>query len=212
MGLLSRVKMAAEALSSRPKLRVLCFGDSLTAGFSSRGAIHHPYSKKLEEMLAMAFPDLKIVTVADGLSGDTVKFGFQPRMEKHFMPNPKKKKKNAKNEEEEDTAYDWVVVLGGTNDIGLGVPPEEIFEKLKETWDIALRRKCRVLALTVPEAGLEGTLRERIDARRNTLNNLIKGYRRPNLYGFPPLSLFLPSAFLPRSSYPTNQIYLPANL
>jgi lysophospholipase L1-like esterase len=67
-------------MSTRPKLRILCFGDSLTAGFSSWGAIYHPYQEKLEHMLCMAFPDLKIETVEDGLSGATVKSAFQTRM------------------------------------------------------------------------------------------------------------------------------------
>lgn len=67
-------------MSGRPKLRILCFGDSLTAGYSSWGAVFHPYSEKLEHMLSMAFPDLKIETVEDGVSGDTVKFGFLGRM------------------------------------------------------------------------------------------------------------------------------------
>jgi lysophospholipase L1-like esterase len=67
-------------MSTRPKLRVLCFGDSLTAGYSSLGSVYHPYQEKLEHMLCMAFPDLKIETVEDGLSGSTVTFGFQTRM------------------------------------------------------------------------------------------------------------------------------------
>jgi lysophospholipase L1-like esterase len=67
-------------MTARPKLRILCFGDSLTAGYASWGAVHHPYCEMLESMLSMAFPDLKIVTAEDGLSGSTVKHGFQTRM------------------------------------------------------------------------------------------------------------------------------------
>ncbi len=73
--LLSKIKM-----TSRPKLRILCFGDSLTAGYASWGAVHHPYNGKMEEMLSMAFPDLTIETEEDGVSGATVKSGFQTRM------------------------------------------------------------------------------------------------------------------------------------
>ena len=68
-------------MTSRPKLRILCFGDSLTAGYASWGAVHHPYNAKMEEMLSMAFPDLAVETEEDGVSGATVKFGFQPRMD-----------------------------------------------------------------------------------------------------------------------------------
>jgi len=38
-----------------------------------------------------------------------------------------------------------------------------------------------VLALTVPEAGVEGpTIRARLDEKRNKLNALIKDFKRPN--------------------------------
>ena len=67
-------------MAARPKLRILCFGDSLTNGYSAMGAIHHPYCENMEHMLTMAFPDLKIETEEDGMSGSTVKHGFQTRM------------------------------------------------------------------------------------------------------------------------------------
>jgi hypothetical protein len=68
-------------MAARPKLRVLCFGDSLTAGYASMGCVYHPYRLKLEQMLEMAFPDMEIQTVDDGRPGDTVKFGFLKRMQ-----------------------------------------------------------------------------------------------------------------------------------
>ena len=70
-------------MAARPKLRILCFGDSLTAGYSSLGTIYTPYNTKLEQMLAMAFPDLRIETEEDGESGGTVKYGFLKRMVAH---------------------------------------------------------------------------------------------------------------------------------
>lgn len=43
-----------------------------------------------------------------------------------------------------------------------------------------MRRKSKVLALTVPEVGVK-TGKERMDARRNKLNDLIKGYKKDGL-------------------------------
>jgi lysophospholipase L1-like esterase len=66
-------------------IRILCFGDSLTAGYSSMGAVHHPYQDKLAQMVEMAFPEYEIETVADGLSGDLVSSDrgqFGKRMQK----------------------------------------------------------------------------------------------------------------------------------
>lgn len=42
-----------------------------------------------------------------------------------------------------------------------------------------------MLALTIPEAGVKGgPARERADAKRNKVNDLIKGYRRDNFHVF----------------------------
>ncbi|KAK4034061.1 SGNH hydrolase-type esterase domain-containing protein [Parachaetomium inaequale] len=168
-------------MTARPRLRILCFGDSLTAGYASWGAIHHPYNEMLESMLSMAFPDLKIVTAEDGLSGATVKHGFQTRMNAQFLA-PRKKKDD--DDEEGGKRYDWTIVLGGTNDLGMGFSPEQIFESLQEVWNVPLAHKCKVLALTVPEAGIKGKIRERIDAKRDKLNALIKGYKREGFHVF----------------------------
>ncbi|KAK4127043.1 SGNH hydrolase [Parathielavia appendiculata] len=169
-------------MTARPKLRILCFGDSLTAGYASWGAVHHPYNGMLEQMLSMAFPDLKIETVEDGLPGATVKSAFQTRMNAQFLAPSKKKKKRNDDGGDDGKHYDWAIVLGGTNDLGMGFPPEAIFESLKEVWDVPLSHKCKVLALTVPEAGVQGIARERIDASRNKLNDLIKGYKREGFH------------------------------
>jgi len=83
--------MGAVIMTGRPKLRILCLGDSLTAGYSGWGSVHHPYSEMLENMLSMAYPDLNIITVEDGLSGSTVRNGFQARMDAQCGLNSKMK-------------------------------------------------------------------------------------------------------------------------
>ncbi|KAK0628401.1 SGNH hydrolase-type esterase domain-containing protein [Bombardia bombarda] len=157
-------------MAARQKLRILCFGDSLTAGYSAMGSVYHPYEKMLVQMLEMAFPDMDVETVEDGKPGCTVKFAYLDRIQENFPP----KKKDAE-------PFDWVIVLGGTNDLAIGVPPESVFEKLREVWDFALRRKCKVLALTVPEAG---GFRKRTEPPRIKLNDLIKGYKRTGFHVF----------------------------
>lgn len=67
------------------------------------------------------------------------------------------------------------------SDLGWGTGPEEIFDALKKIWDIPLSHNSKVLALTIPEAGVTGTMKERIDAKRNKVNNMIKSYKRDNL-------------------------------
>ncbi|KAK4232397.1 SGNH hydrolase-type esterase domain-containing protein [Podospora fimiseda] len=159
------------ATSDDQTLRILCFGDSLTVGYSSMGTIYRPYSEKMVQMIQMAFPHHEIQTQVDGLSGDTIWHGFLPRIKRQF-PEPNK------------YPYDWTIILGGTNDLAYNFPIEEIFQKLVAAYDVALSRGSKVLALTVPEAAIHSTARQRIDKKRNRLNDLIKGYKRDNFHVF----------------------------
>ncbi len=139
---LSKLKLLPKPLlrmaAPRPKLRILCFGDSLTAGYASWGAVHHPYEGRMAEMLAMAFPDLAVETEEDGVSGATVKSGFLTRMNSQcgllfvcllfwvlcvmcgwvltqvgvVMSSKARKREGEK-------VYDWAVVLGGTKYVAL---------------------------------------------------------------------------------------------
>ncbi|KAK0718720.1 SGNH hydrolase-type esterase domain-containing protein [Apiosordaria backusii] len=162
-------------MAARQKLRILCFGDSLTAGYSYLGSVYHPYDTKMVQMLAMAFPDWDITTVERGKPGDVVKTGFLTRMQECYTVPPPKHK-------DEKPPFDWAIVLGGTNDLAFGIPPQEIFKKLTEVWDVALRRGCKILALTVPDVVSEGRTKGRADADRKVLNELIMGYKKPDLH------------------------------
>lgn len=55
-----------------PALSILCFGNSLTAGFHQYGLEYHPYAEKLEERLKEVFPSHAIRIDVDGVPGDLV--------------------------------------------------------------------------------------------------------------------------------------------
>jgi hypothetical protein len=70
-------------------LRILCFGDSLTEGYSRFGTIYTPYSTTMKKSLAVKFtaggnPEVEerlIDVVTDGQSGDFITMGtFQGRI------------------------------------------------------------------------------------------------------------------------------------
>jgi hypothetical protein len=75
------------ASGNEATLRVLCFGDSLTSGYSAYGAIHHPYCEALEELLRAARPGTQLEVVEDGKDGDMVcsdsRANFLTRIRKH---------------------------------------------------------------------------------------------------------------------------------
>lgn len=149
-------------------LNILCFGDSLTAGYSQYGMRFTPYSQWLKAKLDVELEGVYEVNAAtDGVSGELVTRGFRTRMERQCKvaespPSPVKSRAgrfwgrkvssfvekmekrgvavssrketemgsgaavdkkaemkidNSKNAAEDP--YDWVIFLGGTNDLGV---------------------------------------------------------------------------------------------
>ncbi|KAK7744844.1 hypothetical protein SLS53_003077 [Cytospora paraplurivora] len=157
----------------RRSLRILCFGDSLTSGYSQLGTIAHPYSVSLARVLSTAFPRLNIEAHTDGLPGDAVVTGrFLGRIEPKFLTKGG------------GTPYDWTIILGGTNDLACQSTAGGIYRALRDCWDVALSKGGRVLACTIPEAGVRGKAGERVKARRDELNELIRGHRQENFFVF----------------------------
>lgn len=155
----------------KPTLRILCFGDSLTSGYSS-SSTDHPYSSRLTTVLSRAFPSLNIDAQVDGLPGDVVCLPgsrFLRRIEPKFLTRGG------------GTPYDWTVVLGGTNDLAFQYSAEQIFAGLRDVWAVPLSKGGRVLACTVPEAGVKGAVGERTKRRRDELNGLIRTHRQEGL-------------------------------
>ena len=65
-------------------LNILCFGDSITAGWSHGGTVYHPYADVMLASLGKALPSLNVTADVQGLPGDQVTSppgGLLPRMD-----------------------------------------------------------------------------------------------------------------------------------
>jgi hypothetical protein len=65
-------------------IHILCFGDSLTQGFTKGGNIHHPYSLSLQSILEKSFPSTSFRMEPGGRDGDQATSppgAFVPRMD-----------------------------------------------------------------------------------------------------------------------------------
>ena len=128
-----------------PPLRILCFGDSLTAGYHSWGTEYSPYAIRLKQRLEQRFPSREFQIVVDGLPGDAVIDGqYLLRLESRLTNS---------------NSFDWIIMMGGTNDIGWGRSCEAIYEALQEIWTEAIESGAKVLALTVPASRICATQR-----------------------------------------------------
>ncbi|RDA83033.1 hypothetical protein CP532_6886 [Ophiocordyceps camponoti-leonardi (nom. inval.)] len=152
---------------SRPQLRILCFGDSLTSGYSGMGHLpSQPYSRSLSAILRAALPAYAFDVVDDGVPGDCVTGpGFRRRLRQAYdgAANP----------------YNWVIILGGTNDLAYANEAADIFDALEACYNLVIARGGSVLALTVPECATKSSW---VDETRRSLNDKILAHRQKNFF------------------------------
>ncbi|KAM0806266.1 SGNH hydrolase-type esterase domain-containing protein [Usnea florida] len=163
-----------------PSIRILCFGASITAGWSQLGQRYHPYANALEAHLKTALPTTHFSVQTDGLPGDTVVQG-------QYLKRLRSLTRSA------TTPYDIIIIQGGGNDLLSCQEPEDILHALQEIWDMALTSGSRtiVVALTVTNTvGASEVLARRYDA----LNELIgREERHERLYSVDVAKLLPPA-------------------
>ncbi len=75
--------------------------------------------------------------------------------------------------------YDWIIILGGTNDVGCGSSAETMFnEGLKPMYDMVMNyreRKTKLIVMTIIENGYFSPEDDR-DKDRQQLNEMIRHY------------------------------------
>ncbi|MCA1957800.1 MAG: GDSL-type esterase/lipase family protein [Nitrospira sp.] len=146
---------------------VVCFGDSLTVGFQSptpenpTGA-ETPYGRFLQDRLGKAAL-VRISGACGELTGEMVS-----RFRRSVS----------------DQKPDYVPILGGTNDLGCGLSPDEIMANLTTLYELTRNAGGVPIPVTVPSIRVEGSPGNREAnewvaghlARRNVLNKLIRDY------------------------------------
>jgi lysophospholipase L1-like esterase len=145
-------------------LSIVCFGDSLTAGYQSPThdvpyIVETPYGSFLEERLG---PRSTVMT--SGVCGEVT-----GEMVLRFRHDALARKP------------DYVVILGGTNDLGWQTDPVEILKNLVTMYDQALAAGTKPVAVTVPsirmaaDAAAQQWLNDMV-TQRQSLNRLIVDY------------------------------------
>jgi len=145
-------------------MSIVCFGDSLTAGYQSPTCdvpymLETPYGAFLQERLGA-----QATVMTSGVCGE-VTSDMVARFRHDVLPR----------------TPDYVVILGGANDLGCHVAPPDIFSHLLHMYEQALAAGIRPVAVTVPSIRMEVNPADRywLDdfvMQRQHLNRLIRDY------------------------------------
>ncbi|CAF0979207.1 unnamed protein product [Adineta steineri] len=146
----------------RLPLSILAIGDSLTAGYYNGGWGHHPYAIHLTDLLKSI--NIPVNIDQRGVSGELVVPTMVDRLHSIL---------------EKGTSYDWIIILGGTNDLDDSVSPENIFTNgLEPMYAMCLNQpqtKTKLAAMTVIENAYDSPSHED-DKERQELNQMIRNY------------------------------------
>jgi acyl-CoA thioesterase-1 len=139
-------------------IRIIALGDSLTVGetgFTFSGSeFVSPYPKCLqqlaEEYLRYVQSNVKVKVLNRGIDGDLTS-GMLQRFSSDVV----------------DEKADYVIILGGTNDLGWGLDPAMIAHNLASMYDVALNMGIGAVACSVPSIlGFDGLIPPRVDLNR----------------------------------------------
>ncbi|HSL05780.1 MAG TPA: GDSL-type esterase/lipase family protein [Nitrospiraceae bacterium] len=154
---------------------IVCFGDSLTAGFQSPTADHPqgtetPYGRFLQELIGPAVR-VSVSGICGELTGEMA-MRFRPAVLQHQPTH--------------------VVILGGTNDLGWNAAPEAIMRNLLKMYEQAAAAGIKPVPMTVPSIRVGDDLgseegrqwfAEHLDRRRR-LNEFILRYAESKRLAF----------------------------
>jgi lysophospholipase L1-like esterase len=112
----------AETLEGGDSFKILCFGDSITAGFHSGGRCFEPYGRTMGGAMRSSGCDVSVLV--NGLSGLTAR--EMVAKAKHPAVPDCTGKVGKGLEVLLNQKPDLVIIMAGTNDLGMGVSPQAI--------------------------------------------------------------------------------------
>lgn len=164
----ARCGEARERLLSQ---RVLCYGDSNTAGFCLGGRRFEPYGRALAD--ALTAEGMPCEAIVCGLSGLTAA-ELAAKMNTATIPDVVGwHGRGLVRTLEDEGPFDLALIMAGTNDLGRSVPPEDIVKHVSQLHAACHERGVPTVAL-VPPTVLKGPLR----AARAELANLLASWAR----------------------------------
>ena len=163
---------------SRTVKRILCYGDSLTAGFCRGGSKYYPYASYLKEKLMESLENVDVEVDHHGFCGLTTKQLLDNSCAESFrdvnrIPGPGIV--SALNLKE----YDLVILMAGTNDLLHGEPISVISSNLKKLSQLVLS-KTMLLTIGIPDSSYF-SLDKKAKETREEINQMLSNQKEVGL-------------------------------
>lgn len=157
-----------ENYNTEKQLRILCLGDSLTAGTTSNNYFGIGYSASLKENLDKRFPQ-KLIEVEH--------YGFPGWTAQELLDNANKERGLAsilQTSSDNGIPFTHLLLMCGTNDLGHGRTPEEISVSISSLYDVALNvtPNINIISLGIPDNRvnhMNGVYRKRREEANNQI-------------------------------------------
>jgi len=122
--------------------RVLCYGDSLTVGFCANGQVYEPYGRMLAKDLAASATGVECEVLVSGHSGLTAAEMVAYMDNKKVQDVASRHGKGLRRILREESKPELALIMAGTNDLGKGRQPAEIFKDI-----CRLHAECHALGV-----------------------------------------------------------------
>jgi len=128
--------------------RILCYGDSLTAGFCNNGKKYEPYGYTLAKKLSASGCPSDVYVC--GLSGLTAKELLAGASKAVLVDIAGARGRGLANILQQSDPFDLVIIMSGTNDLGYNRPASDIFEDICALHSYCHQRGAQTVAMAVP--------------------------------------------------------------
>jgi len=150
--------------------RILCYGDSNTAGYNNQGRSYNPYAESLVEALNIGGARCEVGIC--GLNGYTAQEFVAYLDEPFFEDGAGNVGKGLRRIIEEDGPIDLVIIMLGTNDLGRGLHPVGIAKDVADLHAACHNLGVPSVALAPPGSLTRGDAVRLRDLRRNVVDLL----------------------------------------
>jgi lysophospholipase L1-like esterase len=133
-------------IRNKDSFKLLCVGDSLTAGYSSWGTVFTPYGEVIES-LSSGRVEVDTIGMSGWTSGDLL-----GALDAQSVRDVCRKKSVGLRTQLKAKSYQLVTLLIGTNDLGTDVSVATLFDNICQLREVILQHVPRVVLLTVPSS------------------------------------------------------------